>query len=91
MGTDLFSSIVSNSSAPLTNLAVVTPDDTNDLPFTTRAIFLQAAGNVSVIMAKDSVPITISGLAVGVWHPLRVKRVRVTGTTVSAGNLLAGW
>ena len=88
---DLLDSFVTSASSPLNNVAVVTTNDSTDLSTVSRAIYLASAGNVSVIMARDSAPVTIAGLAVGVWHPLRVKRVRTTGTTVTAGNILVGW
>lgn len=61
----------------------VVPSDSQDLPFT-GALYIGTGGNVRVLLENDTVPVTLVGLAPGVVHPLKVKRVYVTGTTAGA-------
>jgi len=66
----------------------VTPSDTADLPNVSRAIYVGGqAGNLRVNLADDTTAVVFNSLAVGVVHPLAVKRVFATGT--SATNIVA--
>lgn len=67
---------------PADDAADVTPSDTVDLGAVTRGLYVGVAGDVAVIM-KDGGAVTFSGLAAGVAHPLRVSRVKATGTTAT--------
>lgn len=67
-----------------TQLAVVTPSDAVDLPQVAKSLWVGGAGNVSVIAEGDTVPVTLTAAAAGTLIPLRVKRVRATGTTATA-------
>lgn len=73
----------SDSMYPADNAVAITPNDGADLATTTRAFYIGGAGNVAVILARDSASVTLTALAVGVVHPLRVKRVLATGTTAT--------
>ena len=73
--------------APSGDFVAITPNDGADLPNgPCRAIYVGTAGDASVIGALDSTAVTFTALPVGI-HPLRIARVRSTGTT--AGNLVA--
>lgn len=61
----------------------VTPDDDNDLEFTTRAIYVGVAGDLVVILNKETTSVTFANLAAGVFHPLRVDRVLESSTATS--------
>ena len=67
-------------SNPAVGAAAVTPSDSADLTTITRALYVGGAGNVKVDMA-DGTTVTFTALAVGIVHPLRVRRVYSTGTT----------
>lgn len=69
--------------APATLAVAVTPSDATDLTVNSRFIYVGGAGNLSVIMADDPVgtAVTFTALAVGVFHPLAVRRVMSTNTT----------
>lgn len=71
--------------AGIRRAAAVTPSDGADLTGITRGIYLGGAGNVAVIFADDadSAPVTLTGLATGVWHPMQVRRVMATNTTAT--------
>lgn len=75
--------------SPATHAAAVTPADGADLVPIARGIYIGQAGDLAVILDDDSAPVTFVGLAVGVVHPLRAKRVLDTGTT--ADNIVAVW
>ena len=66
-----------------TRALAVTPNNTTDLAETTRAIMVDHAtlqhAMVSVILMGDTAAVTIP-IRTGVVTPLRVTRVRVTGT-----------
>jgi hypothetical protein len=68
----------------ITEAVAVTPSDTADVPLTVaRGLYVGVAGDVSVILAENTAPVTIPGLAAGIWHPMAVRRVRSTGTTAT--------
>lgn len=69
--------------------AAVTPHDTNELPTYSRKLYIgtSSAGALKVTMLDGQVT-TFAAIAVG-WHPLAVKLVWSTGTTVS--NIVAAW
>ncbi|MCB0120869.1 MAG: hypothetical protein KDE58_01435 [Caldilineaceae bacterium] len=61
--------------------AAITPDNDADLPGgVTRAIYVGGAGNLVADSEHGETSITFTGLAVGIIHPLRVRRVRESTT-----------
>jgi hypothetical protein len=79
------------STVGITRAAAVTPSDVTDFAGITRGIFVGGAGNVAVIFSDDADanPVTLTGLAAGVWHPMQVRRVMATNTTATL--ILAGY
>jgi hypothetical protein len=67
----------------------VTPADGVLLPTTSRMIWVGGAGNLAVMLAGDTEPVTLAGVAAGTMLPLRVHRVMATNTT--ATNIVALW
>lgn len=65
----------------------VTPNDNTDLTNTTRAIYIGGAGNLAVILDRDTSAVTFLAVSAGAVLPIRVRRVMSTGTT--ATNILA--
>ena len=55
---------------------------------TSRAVYIGAAGDLAVKTLKGS-DVTLIGLAVGVWHAIRISQVLTTGT--SADEILIGY
>jgi hypothetical protein len=71
--------------APATKLVAVTPHDDNDLAGgICRALWVGGAGNVAVIAADDTDPVTIVAVSAGRELPISVKRVRATNTTATS-------
>lgn len=58
----------------------VTPSDTADQFY--DSLFVGGAGNVSVVTAAGQT-VTLTGVAAGTRLPLRVRKVRSTGTTAT--------
>lgn len=85
---DQFSGFPRHLQNPGGNAFTITPDDDNDLPITTRAIFVGTAGDLTVVMAEesdDSATVTFTGVLAGSLLPLRVRRVLESST---AANLV---
>ena len=57
----------------------ITPSDANDLAAITRGIYVGTSGDLAV-HDVDGNAVTFVGLAAGVVHPLRVRRVLATST-----------
>lgn len=68
---------------PATRAAAVTPNDGADLAWPTRSLYVGGAGNISVDMADSGSAVVFNGVPAGTFMPLRVKRVRATGTTAT--------
>ena len=73
---------------PITKAVAVTPSDATNLTDTARALYVGGAGNV-VLLMTDGNTITLTAVAVGVWHPIRFNRVNATNTTATA--IVAGY
>lgn len=84
---DLFAGESPGYSAPALNGEAVTPNDGTDLNYTTRAIWVGGAGNISVIFKGDrgqsGQTVLLSGIPAGTLLPIAVTRVRATGTTAT--------
>lgn len=62
----------------------ITPNDGADLPEVVRALYVGGAGDISVILVGDSSAVVLVAVPVGSLLPIRVKRVRATGTTATS-------
>lgn len=78
----------SGVAGPAANAVAVTPNDTTDLGFVTRAIFCGGAGTIAVNMAATGANVSFT-VAAGQILPIRVARILATGT--SATNVVALW
>jgi hypothetical protein len=87
--TDDYAAVGDVISGPVRNAAAVTPDDNNDLGHATRSLFVGGAGDVTVNMLRTGSAITFKAVPVGTVLPIRVTRVKATGTT--ATSLTALW
>ena len=78
--------------APPRVLRQATLDDANDLPApgVTRCLYFSAAGTVSLIAVDDSAPVALTVVAGGfLW--VRAKRIRATGTSLTAAQIICGY
>jgi hypothetical protein len=79
---DRFASHTPSLTGPASSGFPITPDDALALPETTRALYVGIGGSLVVEMASGAV-LTFAGVADGALLPLRVSRVRASGTTAS--------
>ena len=77
----------SNLDDPYASAAAVTPHDTNELTYVTRAIYIGTAGTLKLTM-QDGVAVSFAAIAAGMYR-IRAKIVWSTGT--SAANIVALW
>ena len=61
----------------------ITPNDTTDLSETTRAVYVGNGGSVVAVLASG-VELTLAGLQTGSIIPIRVRRIKATGTSATA-------
>lgn len=73
----------------VTHAVAVTPSDSTVFtsPFTT--LYVGGAGAVAVLMANDTVPVTLPAVPVGFIYNLNVVQVMATNTT--ATNIVGFW
>ena len=74
--------------APAEDGAAVVPSDGADLAQVTRAIYVGQGGTLAVQLASGA-QVALNGVPGGTLLPLRVRRVRSTGTTAS--GIVALW
>jgi hypothetical protein len=84
---DTFANFQGGLQTPTRNSFVITPSDTNELPFVTRAIYVGGTGDITLRLADDTGSQIIKAVAVGSMLPLRVRQVFATGT---GATLLVG-
>ena len=88
MATDTFSRYRDDKSITAVNAAEVTPSDSTDLTYTTRALYIGSDGNVEVIMAGGQT-VVFNSVFGGTTLAVRVTRVKASNTT--ATNIVALW
>jgi hypothetical protein len=76
----------SENTAPAEGAVAVTPSDSTDLTSLCRALYVGSGGTVNVDVADGST-VAFVGVIGGTILPVRVARVRATGTT--ATNIVA--
>jgi len=85
---DTFKNYNSSLESPARCATDVAPSDTSALSQVTRAIYVGEAGDISVEMV-DGANVTFQAVPSGTVLPIRVSKIRATGTT--AGALLGLW
>lgn len=79
---DEFGSHAPGLTSPASDAFAVTPNDGADLAQVTRGLWVGVAGDVSVV-TRGGTTVTLKGAPSGSLIPIRVKRVRSTGTTAT--------
>ncbi len=80
---DMFATHSTALDSPAQKAFAITPDDNNDLALTTRALYTGKGGTLTCILADDGSEVLFSSVPAGQILPLRVRRVKATGTTAS--------
>jgi len=70
-------------SAPAQGGFAIIPSDSTDLAAETRGLWVGASGDLALVLASGD-EVTVSGAIGGSLLPLRVRRVKATGTTATA-------
>ena len=79
---DRFAAHASSLDAPADTAFAIAPNDASDLAETTRALYIGSTGSVAVTMAAGG-DVTFANLPGGTILPVRLRRVRATGTTAT--------
>lgn len=86
--TDSFSRFQTQDYSPATNAEAVTPHNTNELNYVTRAVYVGTGGDLKVTMA-DSGTVTFADVPSGTTLAIRCKVIWATGTVAS--DIIALW
>ncbi|WP_172332141.1 hypothetical protein [Mangrovicoccus sp. HB161399] len=88
---DKFDSHSPSLTSPASAGAPVTPSDSASLPTHSRAIFVGVGGTLAVELVDSAAGsvLTMQNVQAGMIYPLRVRKVRATGTT--AGGIICLW
>lgn len=88
----LLSSSARGDEALLTSGAAGALSDTLNLKRPAVGLLLIAAGAIKILTDEDAEQTYASGeLALGIYHPIRVKRVFSTGTTLTSAQFRLGY
>ncbi len=79
---DRFPNRAGGANAPAKHAFSITPNDSTDLTQETRALYVGGSGNLAVVMASGQL-VTFAGVTAGSLLPIRVDRVKATGTTAT--------
>ena len=71
-----------SATGPLVRAAVITPNDTTDLAFETRALLIGRGGDLALTTANGDV-VTLKNLIARVVYPFAAQRVHQTGTSAA--------
>lgn len=80
---DRFQNNAPSLSGPAAHAFAVTPNNSTDLPETTRALYVGGSGAIAAVMASGA-SVTFTAVVAGTILPVRVNRVLSTGTTATA-------
>lgn len=86
--TDIYKAEAVKRADPAHNGAEITPSDSEDLSYTTRAIYVGTIGDLSVVMAGGQT-VTLANVLGGTILPIAVTKVLNSGT--DATDLVAFW
>lgn len=79
---DDFATHITSLESPATAAEVIVPDDAADLGYVTRGLYVGSTGSVVAVMLSGD-EITLNDVQAGVIYPIRVRRVKTTGTTAA--------
>ena len=85
---DLYASNSPSLTSPAIDGQAVVPSNTALLTQVSRAIYVGAAGDISAELASGT-QVTFTAVPAGMILPLRLSKIRATGTT--AQNIVALW
>lgn len=83
MNYDAFQNNSQSAITPSENCFAINPDDNNELPFLTKAIYIGSGGDLVMLIGKSQTPVTFRNVLAGSVLDVRVRAVKSTGTTAA--------
>lgn len=83
---DPFKDTANSLSAPAADCFALNANDSADLPKATKAIYVGVGGDIRIRALDSDSDVTLQGVPSGSILPIRLRALRVTGTT--AGNII---
>ena len=80
---DPFEKTTDSPMAPAEVCFAITPNEVLDLPQATKAIYVGLSGDVALIPVRGDTPVVFKRVNAGTILDVRVRAVRVTGTTAA--------
>lgn len=80
--TTAFNGRAKTIAGPAEHAFAITPDDDNDLGQFARAIYVGGSGAIAITLPSGD-DVVLSGVAAGTLLPIRVARLKATGTTAT--------
>ncbi|QDZ10718.1 spike base protein, RCAP_Rcc01079 family [Devosia ginsengisoli] len=80
---DRYDGYSSSLAGPVGHGFAIVPDDGADLAEITRALYVGVGGSLSIVL-QSGAELTLQGVAAGTVLPLRVRRLKASGTSASA-------
>lgn len=80
---DPFEASTDSLIAPAKTAFAITPDDDNDLPAATKALYVGSGGDITLRPIGSADDVTLRNVVTGSVIAIRLRAVRVTGTTAS--------
>lgn len=83
MPTDRFEPVSDSLIAPARQAFAIVPDDVADLPQVTKAVYVGSGGDIAIRAIGSADDVVLRNVAAGSVLAIRLRAVRVTGTTAS--------
>ncbi|MEE4290062.1 MAG: hypothetical protein V2J14_11880 [Erythrobacter sp.] len=80
---DAFENTANSLSAPAAECFALAADDSADLARATKAIYVGTGGDIRLRALHSDIDVTLTGVPSGSILPIRVRALRVSGTTAS--------
>ncbi len=80
---DRYDGYSSSFAGPAGHGFAIVPSDAADLPEITRALYVGMGGSLAIVL-QSGAELTLQGVAAGTLLPLRVRRLKASGTSASA-------
>lgn len=81
---DRFENSANSLISPAEDCFAIVPDDVTELPKATKAIFVGAAGDISLVPLRGNDAILFRNLPAGSILDVRVRAVKAAGTTATS-------
>jgi hypothetical protein len=82
--TDTFVNSQGGLQSPPTNSFAITPSDSAELPFVTRAVYVGGSGNITLRLGNDTASVLLLSVPVGTLLPVRARQIYATGTSAAS-------